>query len=493
MSVAAVTVQQDPSVSASWTVTLFATLALAALAGPLAAMAGAAVMPAVLAPPIFLAVVLRPQFGAWLYLLATPFIVGIARDGVAPIIRPNEALLILIAAALLTRAVILRLAGQTSRPQVDRMDLALVVLATTSSILPLLFRYGRDLPISTDDVLYALVMWKYYLVYCIFRSTISTPWEVAVCLRLAMLSAAGVALIAMLQVLGLFGVAEFLWSYYDRPFSGVDDVVTERGTSTLASSFGLADMMAMCLAMALAWLPGEPRQRRRVLWAAAGVFLLGTIAAGQFSGVIGLLVAAFTVGLVTGRFGPITALLIPGALVASLAFWQVIALRLSGFTGGTGLPSSWTGRLENLQRFVWPELSSGLNWLLGVRPSARIPAPEVWRDWVFIESGYLWLLWTGGLPMLLAFLFFCWTALTALLRSRRKHAADPIGVAAAAALAGLALMAVLMLLDPHLTMRGSADLFFPLLALACVRSPDAPPHEAPARREHPMRPLESRT
>jgi hypothetical protein len=177
--------------------------------------------------------------------------------------------------------------------------------------------------------------------------------------------------------------------------------------------------------------------------------------------------------------------------VASLAFWKVIALRLIGFAGGTELPSSWTGRLENLQRFVWPELTSGLNWLLSVRPSARIPAPEMWRDWVFIESGYLWLLWTGGLPMLLAFLFFCWTALAALLRSRREHAPDPIGVAATAALAGLALMTVLMLLDPHLTMRGSADLFFPLLALACVHSPHAP-QEGQGRRERPMRPLESK-
>jgi hypothetical protein len=490
VSVAAVTLLEGPRVRASWIVMVAATLGLAALAGPLAAMGGLAVMPAALAPPVFLAVMSRPKLGAWLYLLATPFIVGIARNGAVPI-RPNEALLILIVAALVTRALILRLAGQSSRPQVDHMDLALVVLATTSSILPLLFRYGRDLPISTDDILYALVMWKYYVVYRIFRSTISTPSDVAVSLDLAMLSAAGVALIAMLQVLGLFGVAEFLATYYDRPFTGVDDVVTARGTSTLASSFGLADMMGMCLAMALAWLPGAPRQRRWVLWAAAGIFLLGTITAGQFSGVIGLLVAVFTVGLVTGRLGRIFSVLIPGAFVASLAFWKVIALRLIGFAGGTELPSSWTGRLENLQRFVWPELTSGLNWLLSVRPSARIPAPEMWRDWVFIESGYLWLLWTGGLPMLLAFLFFCWTALAALLRSRREHAPDPIGVAATAALAGLALMTVLMLLDPHLTMRGSADLFFPLLALACVHSPHAL-QAAQRQREHPMRPLESK-
>ena len=41
-------------------------------------------------------------------------------------------------------------------------------------------------------------------------------------------------------------------------------------------------------------------------------------------------------------------------------------------------------------------------------------------------------------------------------------------IAAAAALAGTAMIFTLMLLDPHLTVRGCADLFFPLMALAVV-------------------------
>jgi hypothetical protein len=445
---------------------LIATVALAALAGPAIA-ASEGVLPLALAAlPLVLAIALRPELGAWLYLLATPLIVGIARDSIMPLVRPNEALLILILCALGARIVALSLAGRPWRPQLDPIDLALVILATTSSILPLLLRYGRGLPIAADDLLYAIVLWKYYLVYRLFREAVTTPAQVAVCLWLALAAAAMVAMVAILQVLGLFGVAEFLWAYYDIPFAGRTGVVTERGTSTIASSFGVADMMAMTLAVALAWLPAQPRPRRLILIAAGGLFVLGCIAAGQVSGIIGLVVAVLTVAFITGRLRPILGLLVPVAVIGAIVFWSVIETRLTGFEGPSGLPSSWVGRIDNLQRFVWPELSAGVNWVVGVRPAARVPAPEGWREWVFIESGYAWLLWTGGLPMLAAFLGFVGLALHRLARVVRRHGTEPVGVAATAAMAGLMLIATLMLFDPHLTMRGAADLFFPLLALS---------------------------
>jgi hypothetical protein len=50
----------------------------------------------------------------------------------------------------------------------------------------------------------------------------------------------------------------------------------------------------------------------------------------------------------------------------------------------------------------------------------------------------------------------------------------PGGVAACAGAAGLATIVALMPLDPHLTMRGGADLFFALLAIGLVGDPPAP-------------------
>jgi hypothetical protein len=181
-------------------------------------------------------------------------------------------------------------------------------------------------------------------------------------------------------------------------------------------------------------------------------------------------VAVLTIGVVTGRALRLISALIPAALAGLVFFWPLIEIRLSGFRSLAGLPASWAARLDNLERFVWPELASGLNWLVGVRPSARIAAPEPWRDWVYIESGYAWLLWTGGLPMLAAFGWFVWTAFRSLAPSLHCEE-EPPRVAAAAATVGLATFVVLMLFDPHLTMRGSADLFFALLALSFVKQP----------------------
>jgi hypothetical protein len=464
MSVLAATGQSTHAPCVSGPAIIAGTIATAGVAGPLVAATGMQGMIALATLPVFLAIVLRPQLGAYLYLVATPLIVGIARGDTLGVLRPNEALLALIVLALAARALLIVLQGRPYRLVLDRIDLALVLLASCASVVPLAFRFGRGLPISSDDLLYAVVLWKYFIVYRVFREAIARPAQAAVCLRLSLASAAAVAVIAILQVSNLLGVAQFLHAYYDQPFVGSGGIVTDRGTSTIASSFGVGDVMAMNLAIVVALLL-DKRARRLPLVAAGGLFVLGCIATGQFSSFIGLAIVLVAIGFMTGRLHRLLAIAIPTAAVAALALWSVIAERLSGFASLSGLPRSWVSRLDNLQQFVWPELFSHLNWLFGVRPAARLAGPEHWREWVYIESGYTWVLWTGGVPLFAAFLFFLWISLQDLRRVIQERR-DAVRVAAMASIAWLVAMAALMLLDPHLTLRGAADLFFPLLALS---------------------------
>ncbi|HXY46242.1 MAG TPA: hypothetical protein VEH29_18800, partial [Acidimicrobiales bacterium] len=134
------------------------------------------------------------------------------------------------------------------------------------------------------------------------------------------------------------------------------------------------------------------------------------------------------------------------------------------FHSASGLPISWIGRLNNLRTYFWPTLFSHFNWLLGVRPAARVPVSSQAFGYVWIESGYTWLLWGGGLPLLGSYFAFIWIAMRRAWSLLRVP--GPVGVAALGVFALLASQVVVMAFDPHLTYRGSADALFAALALA---------------------------
>jgi len=410
-------------------------------------------------------VVVHPPVAAYVLLGATPLIVGINRGASVPLLRPNEALAALLGAALALRWFAGVAAGDPLRLRLTRIDAAIAGLVVTGSVVPVLWLLARGHPLGRDDALYALVLWKYYAVFLIVRSSIRTERQVATCLWVALGAAAIVAVLGILQSLLLLGVPHLLAAYY-APADAARALYNNRGTSTIASSSAVADFMTFNLAIAAAWLARGGR-RRRVLTGLAGLFVFGALASGQFVGALGLLVGVGAVGVVTRRARSIGLRTLPAALAAGVALAPVIERRLSGFHSATGLPQSWTGRYENLKTYFWPELGSHFHWVLGVRPAARLPSPDASRVWVYIESGYTWALWTGGIPLLVAVLVYIWVAVRTVGRIARERV-DAIGVAAAASFAALCVLAVSMIFDPHLTLRGSADLSFPLLALACT-------------------------
>jgi hypothetical protein len=461
--------------------TIAAVPVVAAVAGAAVALSGGSPIIALGAVAVILTAIIAvsPFVGACTWLLVGPLVVGIARGDAIPFARPNELLLLVAAAGVALHGWWQISQGRRFFPRLGLVDLVVGLLAVTGSILPVVVLYIRGAEATEDDVFYALVFAKYFVLYALFRVAVTSKEQVALCLWLIVASSALVAVIAILQVASLFGVAEFLSAFYDSPFEGTVGTAAFRGSSTIASSFGLADMMAMSLAIVVAWLPLRPRGWPLLL--VAGVaFLAAGVAAGSFSGLIGCVIAVIVAAYLSGQLMTLLAVALPGGLIVSAAFWPVIAARIAGFDNLNGLPRSWVGRLANLETFFWPQLFSGTNWIWGVRPAARVPAPETWRTWVFIESGHTWLLWTGGIPLLVAFFAFTAVVLRKMLEVLRGGR-DAVGVAASAAFTATIVIFVLMLFDPHLTVRGSADLFFPLLALAMIdRRKTSPPAESGA-------------
>jgi hypothetical protein len=108
-----------------------------------------------------------------------------------------------------------------------------------------------------------------------------------------------------------------------------------------------------------------------------------------------------------------------------------------------------------------------LNLWMGISPNSVLQAPETWRDVIYLEAGYLQLLWIGGIPLLAA---FAWLSV-AVLRRTRELVDDqgPLGATASALRIVWWFLLVLTVIDPHLTMRGIGDLLFTLMAITTGR------------------------
>lgn len=412
-------------------------------------------------------IVLRPAVAAYLVIALTPLTAGIDRGTVLPVLRPNEALALFAGVALLVRYLLTLRTGGVRLLRLDRLDAALLVLALCSSVVPLLMMAGRHREITGDDLQHAVVLWKYLAVYLIVRFGIGTPAQAMRALWLSMGAAVVVCVLGILQSLDLFGVPGLLGTLW-APFGVERTLAIGRGSSTLALAAAVADLAILNLALAAGLLLHGNRHRLPLAGVIA-VCTFGTLGAGEFSTLLGLVVAMLAL-IVVSRAHRLIGYAMPLLALGGVVMWPVLATRLAGFQSASGLPDSWIVRAHNLSTYFLPDLLSHYNWILGVRPSARVPAAHEEFGWVWIESGYVWLLWGGGLPLLAAYLWFVAVVV-------RRATAAARGAGGVVAVIGLALAsyavanAVLMAFDPHLTYRGAADAMFGLLAMLRVLPP----------------------
>jgi hypothetical protein len=435
---------------------------VAGAAGALVALNPLVCLAAMVLACVGVAVWTRPVLAAVLVAAITPFVAGIDRGRLLPVLRPNEALVVFLAGVLLLRAVVRAPTGWRPRLRVTPLEWTVVAMASANSVVLLVVMVLRGQDVGGDDLSYALVLWKYLALYALVRSSVHSDRDVQWCLWAALASATVVGVIGMLQALDLAGVRGMLVGLY-APFGYTGALAVPRGGSTLGLPAATADLLILNLvaAMGLWW---KDHRHGPVLLLAGVVCIGGTFAAAEFSSAFGLAIAVVCTGLVRGRLG-ILRLAPFGLLGATGAMWPVIQHRLAGFQSVSGLPVSWTTRIANLENYFFPQLFSGTNPLLGVRPSARVVAEHQGTGFVWIESGYVWLLWGGGLPLLLSFLAFVVVALRTLGPWARRQG-SATSVAALAAFVGVVVCAALMVFDPHITYRGSADWLFSLLAMS---------------------------
>jgi hypothetical protein len=404
---------------------------------------------------MFVLVATRPVVGAYAYLVLLPFVAGIERGLVLPNMRPSEVLQAYLTAAVLGGVYVRVLRGDALRVQVTRLDRAIIALATFASVWPLLWLFVRGNDPTKSDFLSTMAFWRLVALYALFRYVVRTPEHVRRCMWILLAGASGLAVVAALQALGLPTITAIL----DADGGG-------RGGATLSSAIAVGDYLAYSLAVVLA-LYLRQAAPRRVLGAIAVVLVIGSVGTGQFSAWIGASIVLVAIAAHERQLARMAFRVLPVVVIGLLVAWPVVDRRLEGFGGEAGYPTSWLGRIDNLTSFFLPRLGD-FQWVLGVRPDPVLPAPETWRQVIYLESGILWLLWVGGIPLLLAFCWFLGTAFRhthTLARSR----SDVVGVASLAAFGSLCALTLLTIFDPHLQFRGGGDVLFILLALSANR------------------------
>ncbi|QWZ09547.1 hypothetical protein KRR39_07285 [Nocardioides panacis] len=435
----------------------------AVVAGALASVRPALAVAGMVGAGLAVGVWRRPAVAAVLYVGITPFVVGIDRGKLIPLLRPNEAVLLALAAILAARGLVRAPSRVRMRDRLGPLDWSLVLMAVAASFVPLVWMAARGQSPTGDDISYALVLWKFLAVYVLVRVSVRADREVLWCLVASVAAATVVGVIGILQALDLLGIRGLLMDWYIPEGTNQVAIEAPRAGATVALPAAAADLLVFNLAI-VAGIWYRVRRHGFLLAVPVAVYLPGVFAAGEFSSVLALLVGVIAVAAALRRLDLLR--YAPFLLVGTgVMMWPVIEHRLIGFQGVSGLPVSWTTRLSNLRTYFWPEIFSGPDILLGVRPAARVRVPTQDTGYVWIESGYTWLLWGGGIPLLAAFVHFARTAGGMTLR-RCRSLSSWSSVAALASFAAVNVVVVTMIFDPHLTYRGSADALFALLALS---------------------------
>ncbi len=428
-------------------------------AGAAGTIGGRYVLLAVLGLAATAVTIRRPISATYIYLVALPFLAGIERGALVPLVRPNEALLVLLLVAVLAGAYVRHVAGGPIRVRVEPLDAPLAVFVLLATLWPVASLLLRGVEPHAADLAALLPVCKLTAVLLLVRTTVVSDVQMRRCVQLVVLPATAIALIAVLQTLRFGPVLGLLEAYWNATTTSFDTEV--RGSTTLAHPIATGDYIVIGLVLLVTGrLKGVLRSR---WWLIPGAILAtGVLAAGQFSSWL----AAVIAGAIVLRGFPAAraraALLAPLVPVAAVVGAPAVLGRLANFQSGE-IPVSWQVRWDNVAHFYLPQLA-GPGLFLGVSPNSVIEAPETWRDKIYIEAGYVQFLWIGGLPLLLAFL---WLSVRILRHvARRRSAPGAYGVCCATLEVIWWIVLVLTVLDPHLFLRGVGDVLFTLIAIS---------------------------
>ncbi len=144
-----------------------------AVSGVVAAVAGLLIpVAAAAAVAIVVLVAMRPIVAVYVYIGTLPFLAGIDRGRLFPLVRPNEALFALLIAGVVVGAYLRFVRGDEVRLRLSPLDLPLAGFALFSTLWPLTWLLLRGITPRGDDLAALLPICKLVALLILVRSTV---------------------------------------------------------------------------------------------------------------------------------------------------------------------------------------------------------------------------------------------------------------------------------------------------------------------------------
>jgi O-antigen/teichoic acid export membrane protein/glycosyltransferase involved in cell wall biosynthesis len=419
----------------------------------------------------------RPAVACALLAAAIPVTAGLGRGTVIPLLRVNEALLLVVVGGW-----VLHNLPRRRTLAFNGLDLAVFTFCVGGALIPwaLLFLTRQAADLSDWMIIVGPV--QYLIVFLLISRTEFSSSELRLFLNLVMVASIPVALIALAELLNLGGVRQLFATFYPtQPLPSWDTVY--RPTSLLGhySAVGAFGLLNFLLALALA-ATRHPDYPPWWLAVVLGANLVGTVAANTYAPLVALPLGIGVV-LVFARHIPWRQFaLAPIATGACLwLLWphiqQRLQVQLTAFhAGGLPLPESLQTRIDYWQGFFVPALLKHGVWLgTGTLMPSEVPRPLVG----FVDNGYLWQLFRAGVPGLATLIILLGAVAAAgwVARSSGDPTRRALG---ATCLAAVACILVLDTTSEYLTMTAVTQEFWMLvgllsgLALAAVQAQRRP-------------------
>jgi hypothetical protein len=412
---------------------------------------------AAVAVALFAATVWRPVVGLATLAIAVPLTTGMGRGTVIPLLRPNEALLIVVVAALALQAVLKTPAGGRFAQQLRAsaegqglkrpwagIDLAVVAFTVGGTVIPFLTLWWNQTPIDATTAQAILSPLQFLVLYAIFRYLPLAGRDIRLCLNLAMAASAVIAVLAVAQVLRVGPVTSFLDTFFPSPPApSWDPIQRPNATLGLYSSVGAFCMLNYALALALAAVRSRDFH---LVWLGSVMALdvVGVVASQTWAPALGLILATIVIVVYTRRIPRQMWIGVAGVSLALVLFGAQVASRIAdqGVTVGGNflIPETMRYRMMLWQDFYLPSLSES-PW---VGTGTILPANVPEKLDVSVDNEYLRVAYRAGVVgvLLLAILLVS-VGLTGW-RARRRE--DPLvralGGAAVAYMVAAAVMGI---------------------------------------------------